>query len=329
MKEITVIIPAYNIESYLDRCFENLVNQTYRLFDVIVINDGSTDNTLTKLNHWQDLDERIKVIDKKNEGVGITRNLGLSMVKTPYVIFIDPDDYMHTTMLEKMVAKAKQTEADLILCDYMEWYEHSDEQHVVKMPRLKESPILLKENKKLFSQINPAPWNKLIKTMILKNVNVTFPTDIRSEDLVFTQLLLANIKTLAICEEPLYFYLANRLNNVSSTFDNRILHTVMAVDRIRYYYEENGLMSNYKTEIECLTINQFKYELKKVPYIKDNNLAHEIMNSFYQYLKQYFPNWKKNKYYQEYLNSLSFKQRIQEKIYDSKLTLGIYRKIKN
>ena len=127
MSEISIIIPTYNVEKYIDKCFESIVNQTFKDFEVIVINDGSTDQTLRLIKEWEKQDSRFTVIDKTNEGVGKTRNLGLSIAKAPYVIFIDPDDYLHAQMLEKLYKEIKLSNASLAICEYYDCFEDSNE----------------------------------------------------------------------------------------------------------------------------------------------------------------------------------------------------------
>ncbi|MGL4373448.1 MAG: glycosyltransferase family 2 protein [Turicibacter sp.] len=329
MDTVTLVIPAYNVAPYIDRCFESIRNQTYDKFLVLAINDGSTDETLIKLQQWALKDNRITVIDKSNEGVGKTRNLGLSLAQTPYVIFIDPDDYLSLDMLEKMITKAMTHSLDLVLCDYVECFEDSNQQYQIKMPKIKGDIVSLKNETSLITEINPAPWNKLIKTEVLKRSGVFFPTDMRSEDLVFMLTFLGHVDRVGICEEPLYYYLANRLNNVSSTYDERILDTLKAVSKIKAYYDSHQMMGDYEKEIEYVAIKQIMYELKKVPYIKDTRLANEITIQFLSYLDQQFPFWKKNKYYLVLKTNLNSKQKLQEKIYESRHTLMWYRKLKN
>ena len=98
----------------------------------------------------------------------------------------------------------------------------------------------MNENKDLLFKINPAPWNKLIKKEILINYQILFPTDYRSEDLAFSIMLLSHCDEISIVNQPLYYYLANRLNNVSSAYDERILHTLLALETIMSYYKETN-----------------------------------------------------------------------------------------
>ncbi|MDB8552845.1 glycosyltransferase [Turicibacter sanguinis] len=329
MSQISVIIPAYNVAKYIDKCFKSLVTQTFKDFEVIVINDGSTDETLTLIREWEQKDSRFKVMDKQNEGVGKTRNLGLSLSSAPYVIFIDPDDYLHEEMLEKLYEGIRLSDASVAICEYYDCYEDSSEQFAISLPKFESETIDLMNHKEILFKINPAPWNKLIKKEILTANQLLFPTNYRSEDLAFTLMLLAHCEKIAMINQPLYYYLANRLNNVSSAYDERILHTLLALEASINYYKKLNKFKTFEDELEMVCINQVLYELQKVIHIKDSSLALKIMNEFYDYLQQEFKGWTNNKYYQQQKANQSIKEKLRASIYESKMTLKLFYKFKS
>lgn len=328
MSQISVIIPAYNVAKYIDKCFKSLVNQTFNDFEAIVINDGSTDETLSLIRKWEQKDSRFTVVDKKNEGVGKARNLGLSLATAPYVIFIDPDDYLHVEMLEKLYDGICSVDASLAICEYYDCFEDSSEQFKVSLPKFESNYIELKEHKDVLFKLNPAPWNKLIKKEILTINHLSFPTDYRSEDLAFTMMLLSHCEKVSIINQPLYYYLANRLNNVSSAYDERIIHTLWALKAIITYYKKINQFQTFEDELEMVCINQVLYELRKIIYIKDSALALKIMNEFYDYLREEFKDWTDNKYYRQQKSSQSIKEKLRASIYESKTALKLFYKFK-
>lgn len=328
MCKISVIIPAYNVEDYIDKSFESLLNQTFEAFEIIAINDGSQDQTLEKMKVYEAKDTRIRVIDKINEGVGATRNLGLSLACGEYVIFVDPDDYVHEDFLKSLYKRAIETKANVIICNYYECYENSNDLVEMKIPIESNSLLSIKENKDLLFKITPAPWNKLIKTSVLKDNHIMFPLDYRSEDLTFTLKLLAKCETLAIESQLLYYYLANRMNNVSSANDERILHTILALQEIMKSYQEWNLKQQYACELEMLMIKQIQYELHKVIYISDKKMAYEIIDKFYDFLKLNVGNWRNNKYYQSIKRELSLVDKYRYWIYESPKRLKFYYRIR-
>ena len=115
---ISVIVPVYNAENYIDKCVESLVNQTYKNLEIILVNDGSTDSSGTKCDEWAKKDSRIKVIHKENGGVSSARNAGLDVAEGAYVAFVDSDDSLKTTAYEKSVSEIQQHNLDLLIFGY-------------------------------------------------------------------------------------------------------------------------------------------------------------------------------------------------------------------
>ena len=120
---VSIIVPIYNVYPYLDRCIESIVNQTYRNIEILLINDGSTDESLDKCVEWRKKDNRIIVIDKKNEKLGPTRNYGIHIARGEYVTSIDPDDWLHERCVECLLDNALKYDADMVIGDYVSYFE--------------------------------------------------------------------------------------------------------------------------------------------------------------------------------------------------------------
>ena len=181
---ISIIIPVYNVEAYLDDCINSLLKQTYKNFEVILINDGSTDNSGIICDQYACKDNRIKVYHKINEGVSIARNFGLEKAKGEWVCFIDSDDWIKDETLE-YVSKYWHNK-DLIQFGYQQIDDMSKETiYLSKIP----SEILEINNSVYFSSTqlyHPAICGYIIKTNIIKSNNITFPIDIKyGEDQAF------------------------------------------------------------------------------------------------------------------------------------------------
>ena len=110
---VSVIVPVYNTELYLEECIQSIVNQTYRELEIIIINDGSTDNSGSICRRWEKLDRRIKYIEKKNEGQGIARNIGIQLSTGDYILFVDSDDYIEKYLITRVIEFMKKEEADI------------------------------------------------------------------------------------------------------------------------------------------------------------------------------------------------------------------------
>ena len=121
---ISVIVPIYNMENYLEKCLDNLINQTLKEIEIICINDGSVDNSLKILKNFANKDNRIIILNQKNQGQGIARNNGIKIARGEYIGFCDPDDWIELNMFENMYNKAIQNQADIVECDFISHYEH-------------------------------------------------------------------------------------------------------------------------------------------------------------------------------------------------------------
>ena len=219
---ISVIIPVYNVEKYLNRCLQSVLNQTYAEIEVILVDDGSTDKSGEICDSFLS-DKRCKVIHQSNQGVSSARNKGLAVSTGEYVLFVDPDDWLDQEMLEKLLAGIG--DADLAMCFHYVANETSNGKYeylACRYYKIKETytaenvyyDILLK---------SAVLWNKLIKRDVigelLFRVNMTY-----GEDSVFLAECLKNVKSAVIVPECLYYYQRVRKGNVvSSAIDNRSL----------------------------------------------------------------------------------------------------------
>lgn len=140
--KISVIIPVYNLEKYISKCLESVVNQTLRDIEIIIINDGSTDGTIECINKYSEVDSRIKIYTQKNQGVSTARNKGIELSKGEYITFIDGDDTVHTNMLEDLYIKSLENKTDMTICSLRlgeinykdgEMYKLSNEEYVTKI----------------------------------------------------------------------------------------------------------------------------------------------------------------------------------------------------
>lgn len=214
-KLISVIIPAYNLENYLERCLISVAQQTYTHLEIIVINDGSTDRTGEIANHFAMKDNRLIVIHQENKGVSTARNNGLEMAKGDYIGFVDGDDEIEGEMYDLLYRNMREYQADISHCGMQLVKPHS----IVKFH---DTGILLVQNKyeaikELLSgiRVEPSACNKLYKKEICKAV--TFPVDIKiNEDLLFNIQAFHKAEKSVFEDLPKYKYTAN-LNSSSRT----------------------------------------------------------------------------------------------------------------
>ena len=218
MLKISVIVPVYNTEPYLRKCFESLISQTYKNIEFIIINDGSTDNSIDIINKYANKFSNIKVINQENQGYSGARNTALKYVDGDYVGFVDSDDYIKPDMFEKLIISAENNNADIVSCSLFRVYENE----LVAESNELFFNALNEKQKEHSSAIISCPelilddafiWNRIYKTEFLKQNNITFPDDITfGEDTYFHRIALMRANIVAYLKEPLYFYRQNRPN---------------------------------------------------------------------------------------------------------------------
>ena len=202
---ISIIVPVYNAELYLDRCIKSILNQTYREFELILIDDGSTDSSLSICKNYASQDSRIVIISKKNEGAGLARNEGLKIANGDYIGFVDSDDYISPDMYREMYRKAIENDADIVQCGYLKVDEKdkiitkSNYQNKI----INKGELCFKEYCKRKNIDNYSPC-KIFKRKILEDIY--FGNYCYSEDAYFIIQAFLNCKKLVVISSNYYYY---------------------------------------------------------------------------------------------------------------------------
>ncbi len=218
--QISVIVPVYKAENYLHKCVDSLLAQTFTNFEIILVDDGSPDRSGEICDEYAKKDSRIKVIHKENGGVSSARQCGIDNARGEYTIHADPDDWVENNMLEELYRKAKEDDADMVICDF--YIENEN-----KTTYIKQKPISLNYKAmicELFQQLHGSCWNKLIRRTCYVDNDVKFPLDFSyCEDLIFNIRLIKN--DIKIAYLPLAFYHYEQNVNVNSLVMNRSVET--------------------------------------------------------------------------------------------------------
>ncbi|MCM1286184.1 MAG: glycosyltransferase [Acetobacter sp.] len=238
---ISVIIPVYNVEMFLDRCIDSVINQTYDNLEIILVDDGSTDHSPVLCDNWSKKDSRIKVIHKKNGGLSDARNCGLDCSSGNYVVFIDSDDYVKSDMIETLFLRLIDDASDLALCNYL---CVSDDENYVNdyensLPVSDELIDGKQAQRKLFGDMH---WHyviaccKLYKKFLFDDFR--FPVGKLHEDLFTTHLIFEKCNLVSCVREPLYYYYQNE-NSITHSYSIRRLDALDAyISRFNYFYEK-------------------------------------------------------------------------------------------
>ena len=223
MGKLSVIIPVYNAEKWISETLDSIVNQTYKDIEIIVVDDGSSDNSLAIVNGYAERDDRIKIISKKNGGVSSARNVGIENATGDYVAFIDADDYVELDAYEKLIKRHEECGADITFCSFVRFFPNGKTLYMREnsLKRLCENPgdiqyfflytePEVRDGVLYTDDIHGAIWRSIFRRDIIVDNDIRFPTDMRfAEDMVFILKYLQYCKKAEWVEEYLLWYRAN------------------------------------------------------------------------------------------------------------------------
>lgn len=221
--KISVIVPVYNVEKYIHRCIDSLLAQTFTDFEIILVDDGSYDNSGKICDEYAVIDRRIKVLHKENGGVASARQTGTDAVKGEYVIHADPDDWVSSEMLKELYTKAKETDADVIICDYY-LANVNDCRYVSQRPSLLTAESVLCD---MFHGLHGSLWNKLVKQTCYTKYGLHFIPNVNfCEDvLIWVQLFRHKEIKISYLNKAFYFYFQGNSESITHSLTPQIILT--------------------------------------------------------------------------------------------------------
>ena len=297
MPKLSIIVPVYNVEKYLDKCLERILNSTYKDFELIVINDGTKDNSeqiITKYLDNEEYKDKITYISKENSGLSDTRNLGMSKAKGEYIAFVDSDDYIETNMYETMMNKALEKDYDIVVSDVKLVYEDSDKEKIISSAY--EKDLFNKDEiKQTMLTYYPVVWNKIYKKSLLEGIE--FSKGVWYEDMEFNLKVYPRINSIGVVKEPLYNYL-QRGNSITYTYNDKLYDIITNMDTVIKYYKAQGIYEKYKEELEYLYL-RYAYATfpKRLAKCKDKKKYKEGIDFAINKVHEHFPEYKKNRYF--------------------------------
>lgn len=287
MPKVSVIVPVYNVEEYIDKCLNTLVHQTLEDIEFIVVNDGATDNSKNIiLNYKEKYPNKIVYVEKENGGLSDARNYGMPYAKGEYIAFLDSDDYVELNIYEKLYNRAIETDADMVECDF--YWEYPDK-------KVHDQNANYKSESDMYANARVVAWNKLYKRDILLNSGILFPKGLRYEDLEFFYKILPQLKKIELINEPLIHYV-QRDNSITYVQNERTKEIFTILDNVLEYYKQNGLYEKYNQELEYMYVRiLFGSSLKRMTKIKEKTIRKKLLQETLEKVYETFPNWKKNK----------------------------------
>lgn len=260
MAQITIILPVYNVEKYLRQCLDSIVNQTFKDFECLCINDGSTDNSLSILREYAQKDERFKIVTQENKGLSVTRNVGIKNTNTKYLTFIDSDDWITENYLEVLYNKIEETNADIVRASYKFYFEKDNSYKSAKIREIHKINTNSNIEKLYKGYAGAFVWAKLYKTSLIKDNNIRFYEGKISEDCPFSSLVYLYSKKIVFVSDELLFYRKHSLSitgNFEKTATDDFYNFVTLTKDL-----QNRLFTDKEIKEFCIDI--FLYKLGKL-----------------------------------------------------------------
>ena len=293
MNKISVIIPVYNSEKYISRCIDSIIAQSYENWELILVNDGSTDNSLNILNHYKQKDFRIFVYSQKNKGPGAARNLGIKNASGDYIVFIDSDDFISANYFELLSTKNE----DIVFIDIE---QIDDKSRKIKSEYMSKYAVLSKDKLIRGQMTGLIPWGgvrKAVRRKLIVNNNICYSKFKIGEEAIYSFLILYYAKNFSFINTPVYSYVIhdkslshtknlNPWEDVATSLKNTIVNMSMyatycntlnafflnayIISMYRYatYNDYNSFKDNFKNIIEKISItldNDYSIDFKNLP----------------------------------------------------------------
>ena len=290
MPKVSIIVPVYNSQRYLVECLESLVNQSLKDIEIVIIDDGSKDNSAQIIEEYRSsYSNIIKVLSQKNSGQAVARNKGIQICTGEYIGFLDSDDTAELDMFEKMYATAKESDADFVYCDF---YYVTDSGKQLNHLRKCEEP------QKLILDCIVVPWNKLYKAEVIKNNNVYFPEGFFYEDTGWFVKTVPYIHKAIKLDEALVNHFKREDSSVTALDDKRVCHIFPVLEDTVRFYKTIGEYTKFEMELEYFftKILLCSSLLRRVSRVRNKVVRKDLIHKTFAELNSYFPNYKENLY---------------------------------
>lgn len=313
---LSIIVPIYNVEQYLDRCIQSILNQTYQNLEIILVDDGATDCSGAIADSYAAKDKRIKVFHKENGGLSDARNYGLEHVTGDYILFIDSDDFIVNIMCERLITVASSNNADIVSCNYY-IYRGDDDNSIHTMSVQDDKRTFTGMDMLRYYLLKTEPfdlnvvWNKIFKLDLFNGVEpVRFPKGRVQEDNFTIFRLFLNANSIVTVNEPLYYYV-QRAGSIMANFTRRFM-----IDTIEsHMYMSDYLMnhcSSVKNELQLYLLNSYVELSRRVCANKCKKECNDLLIQYKHYVLDHTadtshnPLWKCKQYIKRLLVKLYY-----------------------
>ncbi|SEP67390.1 Glycosyltransferase involved in cell wall bisynthesis [Virgibacillus subterraneus] len=289
--DISIIVPIYNSSQYISKCIESIMAQTFRNFELILVNDGSTDHSGQICDQYAEKDSRIIVIHKKNGGVSSARNTGINIAKGEYISFVDGDDWIYSDMYYRLYELCKETDSDISICgNYRE--VNGDVIHVER-----EKLVIEMDNTEAMRQLFTgkyfrfAVWAKLYKKSCFENIQ--YPEDRRLDDLPTTYKIFTNANKVVYTSYAGYVYLLRENSILTSSYNEKKLDVFIGWDEIIAFMNENYPQLS-KEYISCFVYYSMDHVYSILNQVKDPAEKEKYILYIQKFIRKYYKEILKN-----------------------------------
>lgn len=278
MAKVSIIVPVYNVEKYLRKCLNSLINQTLKEIEIICINDGSTDKSLEILEEYKNRDSRIILLNQENSGQSIARNNGIKKATGEYIGFVDPDDWVDLDYYEKLYNTANTNDADIAVGG------------IIRVTGIKKKKFLnfeketLTDNTKLKFELCDVPeksyvWNKIYKTERLKEIGLEFEKGIFYEDCIFTPQALFYLGKIATVPNIYYYYLRRGNSTVKQRSEKA------NADRVYAHKKANDFIKEHNIDISSHEPKTYRFKIFGVTIFKIRQIGKRKQYALFNIIK--------------------------------------------
>lgn len=321
MVKVSIIVPIYNVEHYLSKCLDSLVQQTLQDIEIICINDGSPDNSQQIIeNYRQQYPQLIKSYYQTNQGLSAARNYGMTLAQGEFIAFVDSDDWVSVDLYEKMYHCAKKYQAQIVHAPIIDIYESNGQQYQGGF-KVVDQPTNFQQTPQILFDIAPVAWDKIYARELIIQSNIRFPVGLKYEDVGTVPIWLMQATTIASIQDSYYYYL-QRTTSITKNHDLSILDKIQSIHQVMTYSQQHHLFVQYKEEFTCFLVHHLLLGMIDLVHGLPQHQRHQAIKALFDYVLMYNRQWLKNRYLRQ---EITMKRQQQGLVAALRYQLFLYR----
>ena len=308
MPKISVIVPVYNVENYIYRCLNSLMNQTADDYEVIVVNDGTKDHSQNIIDEFVEKSSVFKCYIKENGGLSDARNYGIQRAAGEYLLFVDADDFVEPNLIERCLNQISQY--DVLIFEYKQIFENSGKNEIIHNKFEENKIYSLNTNPEILCNINNCAWNKCYRKDLFNDIE--YPKGYLYEDLGTTYLLLDKCEKIGFINEPLLDYIQDREGNITGSVSPKLFDIFAMCQKNIDYFKNKSDYKKYAPHLQILCKQNITECLRKLRFSNDLNFSFKFVDEAFDFMKCNFE------------SNINLAKNKMDYIYESKFLLKTY-----